>query len=626
MRRVVTLLALVLTAALAGGIALADSFNPVTLTTTVLSPARVGSPLKVRVTVSADPGVLDARSSPMEVEARLAPECGGTYLDTAGAKLMAKLLDPQPAYGKPYRATITGAGTPTATGPQAVCIWLVSAGDQRLYASDASTQVTVAAAHHRGPRRRRGRRHPRHARHGRAVLAADASASAPPPIRHAFVIPLENESESTTFGPNSPAPYLAHTLVAQGAFLSNYYSIGHPSNPNYIAMVSGQAPNAENQTDCPLYNDFPVTATAAYGQQQGLGCVYPASVPTIAGQLDAAGYTWGDFAQSMGNDPTREASVCGHPAPDSQDHTQSETSTDAYAARHNPFVYFHSIIDNTTLCDTHVVNLNLLAQDLRSAATTPNYSFIVPDLCSDGHDATCAQAGRPGGYAGIDQFLEQWIPKITASPAYRYENGLIIITFDEAATSDTSSCCGEVAGPGSPEPGMTGMGGGKVGAVLLSPCIRPGTVSNTPYNHYTMLGSVENLFGLPHLGYAGLPGETYFGPDVYTDPGCAANLAPPVTVLRVHRNRVRFDANLADSRFTVELRGTGARYSHWRVMRRGVPAGTLTLHLRPGTYLVRAQAVSPAGVPGHFTRVKLTVRRPARARPDGPSSRSRRSS
>ena len=78
----------------------------------------------------------------------------------------------------------------------------------------------------------------------------------------------------------------------------------------------------------------------------------------------------------------------------------------------------------------------------------------------------------------------------------------MIITFDEAATSDTSSCCGEIPGPDSPEPGVNGPGGGDVGAVLLSPCIAPGTVSTVPYNHYTMLRSVEDIFGLPHLGYA----------------------------------------------------------------------------------------------------------------------------
>jgi hypothetical protein len=61
-----------------------------------------------------------------------------------------------------------------------------------------------------------------------------------------------------------------------------------------------------------------------------------------------------------------------------------------------------------------------------------------------------------------------------------------------------------------------GPGGGDTGAVLLSPCIKPGTVSHMPYNHYTLLRSVEDIFRLAHLGYAGLSGERSLGSDVFT--------------------------------------------------------------------------------------------------------------
>jgi hypothetical protein len=62
-----------------------------------------------------------------------------------------------------------------------------------------------------------------------------------------------------------------------------------------------------------------------------------------------------------------------------------------------------------------------------------------------------------------------------------------------------------------------------VGAVALSPYIRPGTTTDQPYNHYGLLRSVEDLFGLAHLGYAGPFGQTAFGADVYTGrPGTAA--------------------------------------------------------------------------------------------------------
>ena len=352
-----------------------------------------------------------------------------------------------------------------------------------------------------------------------AVLASPAPASESatrPPIHHVFVLVLENESVSTTFGPHSPAPYLAKTLVSEGAYLPKYYGTGHASNDNYISMVSGQAPNPQNQGDCPIFNNFEPGAIGPNGQAVGTGCVFPKNVKTIADQLQSANLTWRDYNQSMGADPSRESRTCGHPAIGKQDKTESATAKDQYATRHNPFVYFHSIIDRQAYCNSHVVNLSPLRHDLAKATTTPNLVFITPDLCADGHDATCANSKRPGGFAGIQKFLKTWVPRITGSPAYRQQNGLLLIIFDEASTSDSSSCCGEIPGPNSPSPGISGPGGGDTGAVLLSPCIKPGTVSHMPYNHYTMLRSVEDIFGLPHLGYAGLSGARSLGSDVFT--------------------------------------------------------------------------------------------------------------
>jgi phosphatidylinositol-3-phosphatase len=451
---------------------------------------------------------------------------------------------------------------------------------------------------------------------------AATAASGLPPVRHVFVIVLENESVTSTFGPNSPAPYLAKTLTGEGAYVPNYYGTGHESNDNYIAMISGQAPNPQNQADCFSFNDFEPDVIGPNGQAVGSGCVFPSDVKTIADQLDAAALTWRDYNQSMGADPTREASECGHPGINQQDHTQSATATDQYATRHNPFVYFHSIIDDTSLCDSHVVNLNLLPQDLARAASTPNYVFITPDLCGDGHDATCTDPKRPGGYPGIDQFLQRWVPKITSSPAFKDENGLLAIIFDEASTSDTSSCCGEIAGPNSPEPGINGPGGGDTGAVLLSPCIKPGTVTPQPYNHYTLLRSVEDLFGLSHLGYADLAGERSLGSDVFNR-SCAAPRAPVAHIratafgstARGHV-RVRWSATGAPARwFEMQVRQTRPRFRGWRTLRVGAHAGSLVFTGRPGTaYEFRARATGTSGLTGRWAiaRVALPARRRGR--------------
>jgi len=353
-------------------------------------------------------------------------------------------------------------------------------------------------------------------------------------IKHVFVITLENEDYSVTFAPNSKAPYLSQTLTSKGALLVQYFGTGHASLDNYISMISGQGATPQTRNDCLTYADFQLTGITPDGQAIGSGCVYPSVIKTLPDQLKAAGKTWRAYMGDMGNDPSRESSVCGHPALNAVDLTQNaeKPSTaypqgDQYATRHNPFMYFHSIIDSAD-CTANVVNLNQLTQDLRSKATTPNFVFITPNLCDDGHDAPCV-TGAPGGLVSADLFLQKWVPIIMASPAYK-ENGLLVINFDESAatvsfnasgapviTFQGDTCCSEQPGANLasfPQTDAIGpytlvennYGGDQTGAVLLSPFIKPGTVSNTPFNHYSLLKTIEDIFGLDHLGYAGQPG------------------------------------------------------------------------------------------------------------------------
>jgi hypothetical protein len=341
--------------------------------------------------------------------------------------------------------------------------------------------------------------------------------AAPAPVGHVFVIVLENKNESSSFGLFSKAPYLSKTLTSMGAFVPNYYGIGHHSLDNYIAMISGQPPDAATKADCGTFTDFVSTGTQQpYSLEIGNGCVYPAHVSTLAQQLDAANLSWRGYMEDMGNDPSREAATCSHPAIGATDNTQSATATDQYATRHNPFMYFHSIIDNQPYCDQHVVNLGALNTDLQQIATTPNFTFITPDLCHDGHDRSCADGGD-GGLKAANTFLQQWVPLILQSPAY-LQDGLLIVTFDEAETS-SAACCGEESGPNVKYPGgLFGKGGGKVGAVMVSRFIKPGTETKTAYNHYSLLRSLEDIYGVGYLGYAGQTGLQGFGGDVFTNP------------------------------------------------------------------------------------------------------------
>jgi hypothetical protein len=350
------------------------------------------------------------------------------------------------------------------------------------------------------------------------VAVASPAPAATPPVQHVFVIVLENEDAATSFGAGSPAPYLSQTLTAQGAFVPGYYGIGHASLDNYIAMVSGQAPNPVTQGDCPLFEDMLPGTPTSDGQVIGQGCVYPAAVKTIGDQLSARGLTWAGYMEDMGDDPVRDnGTTCAHPPLGMPDPTETAAADDQYATRHNPFVYFHSLLDSGA-CAAHDVPLSRLAGDLRSAKTTPNLVFITPDLCHDGHDATCADGG-PGGLPAADAFLRTWVPRITGSAAYR-RDGLLAVIFDEAA-SDSSACCGEQSGPNTPAAGgqSGGAGGGRTGAVMLSPFIAPGTVTTQDYNHYSLLRSVEDFFGLGHLGYAAATGLRPLGSDVFTNAG-----------------------------------------------------------------------------------------------------------
>jgi hypothetical protein len=382
------------------------------------------------------------------------------------------------------------------------------------------------------------------ARSGPGAAAAAAPATSPP-IRHVFIVMLENEEYRDTFASQSPARYLK-SLRRRGATLPNYYATSHFSLGNYLTLISGQAPNPATNMDCELFEEFVGAGTSADGQAVGRGCLYPSSIQTVANQLEHAGLSWKAYMEDMGNNPQRESPACGHPPVGARDLTQEAERGDQYATRHNPFMYFHAIIDAPG-CAQRVVNLRALAGDLRSIKTTPNYVFITPNLCNDGHDgggkARCVD-GEPGGLVSADRFLERLVPEILASPAYR-RDGLLIITFDESeivaeldsvtgqvlhSHGDARACCDEPSGPNIPAyragvepapgamngPGQIGPGGGLVGAVLLSPFIRPGTVSTVPYNHYALLRSVEDIFHLQHLGFAAQPGLRSFGPDVFT--------------------------------------------------------------------------------------------------------------
>jgi len=380
---------------------------------------------------------------------------------------------------------------------------------------------------------------------GKATIAVACDGRVPGRLpKHVLLIVLENEDYETTFGETTPPSYLKE-LAGQGVLLSKYYGIGHNSLDNYIAMISGQAPNKLTQLDCPVFVDFfemddneeaksqaklktwaravhdlverddEARDAAEHQQPLGIGCVYPAHVLTVADQLERSSppLTWAAYMEGM---PAK----CTHPKIGQPDDTRNRPSnTKRYAVRHNPFAYFHSLLDSKS-CDKHDKPLGRsdgstdgLVRDLQ-AKQSPALMFISPDLCNDGHD-DCDGTGAAGKLARIDAFLRQWVPIIQSSTAYR-DDGMIIITFDEAEVARgvdeqtlqknrraSVRCCNEQPGPFADDPGIFGPGGGRVGAVILSPLVDPGTKHTHDFHHYSLLSSIEDMFRLEHLGFAG---------------------------------------------------------------------------------------------------------------------------
>jgi hypothetical protein len=247
---------------------------------------------------------------------------------------------------------------------------------------------------------------------------------------------------------------------------------------------------------------------------------------TLANQLSAKGISWRGWMEDMGKLAGREQARCGVPTVvGGVDDTQEALPVDQYAARHNPFAYFKSLI-NSGLCKKHVVPLTGLPTALKKVSTTPRFNFITPNLCDDGHDTPCqgkdSKGSKDGGLLSIDHFLSVWVPRIEHSAAFK-KDGLLIITSDESDTSDASSCCGEKPGPTDPKPGETGPGGGRIGTLLIGHCVLADHKDAVKYNHYALLKSLENLYGITtggtdrhgHLGYAAAASLRPFGADVF---------------------------------------------------------------------------------------------------------------
>ena len=295
----------------------------------------------------------------------------------------------------------------------------------------------------------------------------------PKRVKHVWVISLASPGYDASFGAATKMPYLSGTLRPQGELLENYSLLSSSALPNYIAMTSGQPPNAATRGECSTATDFGANLKpASDGVVAGDGCIYPGTIAAISDQVSSVGLTWHAYMEDM-------AKPCDRPQPDAADPTA--TATSGYVTRHNPFTYYHSGLDVGD-CTANDLPMTQLAPDLAKGTSEPNFSFISPNLCHDGIEGPPCASGDAGGPATTDAFLQTLIPQIQASAAYKAD-GLIVITFGETFPKDPSDTA-------------------RVGALLLSKFLTPGATRSEAFNPYSLLRSLQDVFGTKHYAMA----------------------------------------------------------------------------------------------------------------------------
>ncbi|MDX6636247.1 MAG: hypothetical protein QOF06_2450 [Solirubrobacterales bacterium] len=288
------------------------------------------------------------------------------------------------------------------------------------------------------------------------------------PVKHVFWISLASPGYEAAFGAISQMPYLSGELRPQGSLLTNYSLLDTAPLPNGIAAIGGQAPTAATKAGCPTFE----------------ACLQDVETLTLADQLVGAQLTWHGYFEGMA-DEEGKADNCVHPEPEAAD----VPTADGYSSLLNPFVFFHSLLDLGD-CDENDMPLSELAGDLKKPDATANLSYISPSLCNAGFRGKCPE-GTADAAAAADAFLAKIVPEILASPAYKAD-GLLIVSFGAA---DPAPPADPAAAPEA-EPK-------KVGGLLVSPLLAPGATDATPYDPYSLLRSLEDMFGLQPLEKAG---------------------------------------------------------------------------------------------------------------------------
>jgi len=334
-----------------------------------------------------------------------------------------------------------------------------------------------------------------------AVAAHSSPSGGDGGVRRIFVIMLENHSQSTVIGdPNTP--YIT-SLASRYGQATNYYGVTHPSQPNYVAAITGQLDI--NQMNDSAANHF--------------------AWPNLVDQLEANGRTWGAYMEAMPS-----AGYTGATAPG---------TTALYTSKHNPFVHMDDIASSPARL-ANIKPYTALATDLNSR-NAPDFVWISPDQCNDMHGGVyvtvAGQPETPCPYNSTvddtydvqlkhnaDAFVHTAVDTIRHSRAWTGNSAIFVLAdeadFDGTATTtdlwaDVSGCCdspGYGSAPGLPNgyilvdngshPWSGQFGGGKVPAIVITRNGDEPITDATPYNHYSLLRTIEQVWHLGYLGYA----------------------------------------------------------------------------------------------------------------------------
>jgi hypothetical protein len=320
------------------------------------------------------------------------------------------------------------------------------------------------------------------------LLAPGVSSASVPPghgiprYNHIVEIMMENTSYPTIIS-NPLAPNL-NALANRYGLATNYFGVTHPSQPNYVANIGGSFFGIQDD------NQFYCTPALATTDPNCAGTTvnHTVSNPNVATQLTAAGMTWRGYFQNLPPIPSTGVINFGPNANGPYSFKWPSVTDALYASKHNPFLNF----TGTQSVLANMVPDTQLGADLRRGVLA-NFSLVVPDQCHDMHGiAPCSDESTL--ISTGDSYVGTTVRTIMNSKVWRQGRNAIVITWDEDDFSDAgqpgTGCCG--ADPG----------GGHVATIVITNNSSKHVVDNTPYNHYSLLLSLEQAFGLACLEHA----------------------------------------------------------------------------------------------------------------------------